>query len=390
MKRIYLDHNASAPLRPEARAAVLRHLDEAFGNPSSVHDAGHRAKMAVESARTRVAGLVNADPDTIVFTGGGTEANNMAIYGAALSAPPGTRRIVTSAFEHPSVAAVIADLERHGFEVIRVRPDRSGVVPSGTFLEAARSGQTAIASLMLANNEIGTLQPIESIGSELRRRGILFHCDAAQAIGKVDVDVASLPVDLLTLAAHKFGGPQGAGALYIRRGIVIEPHLRGGGQEMNRRPGTENVAALAAFGAAAAATTRTWRHDARRMWALRERLESSIQGRGLASTINGSEAPRISNTSSVAFDAISGETLVIALDLEGIAVSAGAACSAGAIRSSPTLESMGLPREAATSIRISLGPGTTDDEIDRCVDILAATVPRLRRANVRQEASVRI
>ncbi|MFQ5876852.1 MAG: cysteine desulfurase family protein [Acidobacteriota bacterium] len=377
MTRIYLDHNATAPLRPEAREAMDRVLDAPAGNPGSVHQLGHRARMAVERAREEVARLVGAGPEEIVFTGGGTEANNLAIYGAALAAAAGRGRVVTSAFEHPSVLSVVSDLEERGHEVVRVRPSRAGVVDAARVLREADRG-TVLVSLMLANNEVGTLQPVAEIGPELNRRGILFHCDAAQAAGKVPVDVRALGVDLLSLAGHKLGGPQGVGVLYVRRGLVLRPHLRGGGQELHRRPGTENVAAIAGLGAAAEAAFRGLPTEGPRVAVLRDRLEREILSRAPGARVNGAGAARVPNTSSLAFPGLTGEALTIALDLEGFAVSTGSACSAGTIRKSEALEAMGLPDESLSSIRVSIGPGTTEAEVDAFVEVLPAVVARLR------------
>ena len=379
MSRIYLDHSATSPLRPEAREAMLGTLDGPSANPSSVHAHGHRARMIVESARQDVARLLGAAPEEIVLTGGGTEANNLAIFGAAFTESPGGRRIVTTAFEHPSIGAVADDLEERGFEVRRVAPDRIGVVSAERLLAAATPG-TLLVSVMLANNEIGTLQPVAEVSGELRRRGILLHSDAAQAAGKVRIEVGRLGVDLLSVAAHKFGGPQGAGALYVRRGLTLRPHLRGGGQELNRRPGTENVAAIAGFGAAAAAARLALESEGRRMADLRDRLERSLLERRIGVRVNGAGAPRVPNLSSLAFDDVSGEALVISLDLEGIAVSAGAACSAGTIRRSPSLLAMGLEQESRSTIRVSLGPSTTVGEIDALVERLPEVLGRLRGA----------
>jgi len=379
MSQVYLDYNATAPLRPEARAAMMPHLSGPSGNASSVHSFGHRSKIIVESSRREVARLIGADSNGVVFTAGGSEANNLALYGAARAAAAGARRIVTSAFEHPSVSGVIDDLQDGGFEIERVRPGADGVVDADRFLEAATGGTTAFASLMLANNEVGTLQPVAIIGAELRRRGIPFHCDAAQVIGKMPVDVNHLEVDLLTLAGHKFGGPQGIGALYIRAGLNLIPHLRGGGQEMHRRPGTENIAAIAGLGAAARVVCEADEEN-NRTASLQRRLEIGIEQRGLGATVNGGDAPRVPNTSSLAFPGTTGEALVVALDLEGIAVSAGSACSAGTLRSSPSLQAMGRTVEADCSIRVSCGHATTCDEIDRLIDALARVLPGLRRA----------
>ena len=371
MSRIYLDHNASSPLRPVAREAMLRVLQSPAGNPSSPHAFGRAARMAIEDAREQVARLLGALTEEIVLTGGGTESNNLAIYGAARAEGASGRRIVTSLFEHPSVLGPMEDLERDGFEVVRLPPTRAGLVQAEEVLRAAPEG-TALVSLMLANNEVGTVQPIAAIGrrfefcpevtAKLRRRGILFHCDAAQGVGKLPIDVGELQVDLLSIAGHKFGAPQGAGALFVRQGLAIPPHLRGGGQELSRRPGTESVAAFVGLGAAAAEALAEGVAGARRLAALRDHLERAVLERGLGSRVNGQSAPRVPNTSSLAFEGATGEALVMALDLEGIAVSAGSACSAGTVRRSHVLEAMGLHEESASTIRVSLGPATTEAE----------------------------
>jgi cysteine desulfurase len=382
MARLYLDWNATSPLRAEARAALARTLDAPPGNPGSVHAHGHRARMEMERARDAVAALVGAGPQEIVFTGGGTESNNLALYGAALGAPARARRLVASAFEHPSVLAVLDDLEARGLEVVRVRPNGLGHVAPEAILEAAAPGTTLLVSLMLANNEIGTLQPVAEVGPELRRRGILFHCDAVQAAGRVPIDVATLGVDLLSIAAHKIGGLPGAGALYVRPGLTLAPHLRGGGQELNRRPGTENVPAIAAFGAAAEAAASGLAAEAARMRTLQARLEEGIAARGLDGRVNGDGAKRLPNTSSLFFPGTTGEALVIALDLEGAAVSAGAACSAGTLRRSPALLAMGRAEEAGASIRVSYGATTTEAEIDLFLEALGRVLARVRAAAV--------
>lgn len=379
MRRIYLDHNATSPLRREARAAMLRHLGKLDANPSSVHGDGHAARMAIETARAAVAGLVGAPPESVVLTGGGTEANNLAIYGLCLREGAAGRRIVTSAIEHPSVLAPLLDLEERGFEVVRVRPDGRGVVDPAAVLEAAVPG-TVLVTLMLANNETGALQPVAEIGGALRGRGIPLHCDAAQAAGKVPVDFGGLGADTLALAAHKLGGPQGTGALCVRPGLALRPHLRGGGQEGNRRPGTESVALIAGFGAAAEAARRALPSEAARLGSLRDRMETEVLGSVPGSAVNAAGAPRVPNTSNLALDGVQGETLVVALDLEGVAVSAGSACSAGTVRRSHVLEAMGLPRAAGSSIRVSLGPETGADEVAAFVGILGRVAARARGA----------
>ena len=377
MQPIYLDHNATSPLRPEARRAMERVLEAPAGNPSSLHAAGRTARIALETAREQVARLLGALREEIVLTAGGTESNNLALHGAAALLPASAGRVVTSAIEHPSVLEPLRDLERRGIEVVRVPPTRAGIVESRFVLEAAGPG-TGLVSLMLANNEVGTLQPVEALGRELRRRGILFHCDAAQAAGKVPIDVHALGVDLLSIAGHKFGGPQGTGALFVRRGVPLSPYLRGGGQELNRRPGTENIAALAGFGAAAEVVARALPEESRRVRELRDRLECSVLALVPGSRVNGGEAPRVPNTSSLSFAGLTGEILVMALDLEGIAVSAGSACSAGTVRKSHVLEAMGLGEAAGSSIRISLGAGTEAAEIDRAAQVVASVVDRVR------------
>ncbi len=382
MRRVYLDHNATSPLRPEAREAMLHALGAGGGNPSSLHATGRAARLIVESAREEVARLLGAHPEEIVLTSGGTESNNLAIYGAA-GVPAGPAgRVVTTAIEHPSVLGPMEDLERRGHDVARVRPTRDGVVEAEAILRAAGEG-AVLVSMMLANHEVGTLQPVAETGRELRRRGILFHCDASQAVGKVPIDVRELHVDLLTIAGHKFGAPQGVGALYIRKSLALTPHLRGGGQELNRRPGTENVAAIGGLGGAAAASARDIGIAASRVAELRDLLESETLWRVRGSKVNGRSAGRVPNTSSLAFEGVSGEALVMALDLEGFAVSAGSACSAGTVRKSHVLEAMGLRDESGASIRISLGPSNTREDIERFVGVLQRVVARARHAEAR-------
>jgi cysteine desulfurase len=371
----YLDHNATSPLRPEAAEAMRRALEQPAANPSSVHGLGQRARMLVEEARVEVARLIGAEPDEIVFTSGGTEANNLALFGAAAAARPGTRRVVISAIEHPSVREAAACLAERGFPVTCVGPDRHGVVPEAEVLRAA-GPDTAVVSLMLANNEVGTLQPVPSIAAELRARGVVLHCDAVQAAGKIPIDVMSLGADLLSIAAHKLGGPQGVGALRVRRGLTLRPHLRGGGQEANRRPGTENVAGLAGFGAAARAVRLRLASEGERQAALRDRLEREVLSRHPQSRVNAAAAPRVPNTTSLAFEGWSAEELVIALDLEGVAVSAGSACSAGTMRSSEVLRAMGLEGAARSSIRVSLGHDTRPEEVERFLVALARILAR--------------
>jgi cysteine desulfurase len=387
VSRVYLDHNATSPLRAEARDAMMGVLEAFPGNPGSVHAEGHRARMTVETARQEIARLLGAHCDEILLTAGGTESNNLALFGVAAAGEGG--RIVTSGFEHPSVLIVMDDLAHRGFDVVRVRPSRSGVVSAAEVLDAAAPG-TVLVSIMLANNEVGTLQPVAEIGRGLRERGVTFHCDAAQAAGKITVDVADLSVDLLSIAGHKFGGPQGVGALYVRRGTKVRPHLRGGGQELNRRPGTENVAGIAGLGVAARVARESLPADGARQAALRDRLERLVGEAAVGACVNGAGEARVPNTSSISFEGVTGEGLVMALDLEGFGVSAGATCSAGTIRKSEVLEAMGLHEEARSSIRISLGHTTTLDEIEAMAAVLPAVLSRMREsAALVTEAGIR-
>jgi len=378
MLRVYLDHNGTSPLLPEARAAYHAEIDAPPGNPSSVHSFGHRARMVVETAREQVAKLVGAAPRDLIFTASATEANNLAIHGAIAAAAPGRRRVVGSAFEHPSVGRVLDHLERGGCEVVRVRPDRNGVVRAEGILAAADPARTALVTLMLANHEVGSLQPVADVARALAGSGVLVHTDAAQAVGRVPVRCGDLGVDLMSISAHKFGGPIGAGALVVRAGTSMTPLLYGGGQELNRRPGTENVAAIAAFGAAADAVAGRLEAAAVRERALRDRLEAAVRRPGVGARINGLGAPRLPNTTSLSIPGADAETLVIGLDLEGFAVSAGAACSAGALVRSPALVAMGWEDAAAMSIRVSVGPATTEDDLDRFTSALLRVVERSR------------
>ncbi len=382
MPGIYLDHNATSPLCPEAREAMLRAMDDGPWNPSSPHACGRAARRVVEAAREDVARLIGACPEDIVLTSGGTESNNLAIYGASGLFAGSARHVVTSAIEHPSVLGPIEDLGLRGLDVTHVRPTRDGVVEPRAVLEAASEG-TALVSLMLANNEIGTLQPVAEVGDHLAGRGVLVHCDASQAAGKTPVDVRELQVHLLSLAGHKFGAPQGVGALYVHRGLALRPHLRGGGQEINRRPGTENVAAIAGLGAAAAAAQGALAERGARVAELRDLMEREVLRRMPGSSVNGGGSPRVPNTSSLAFEGVAAEAVVFALDLEGIAVSSGAACSAGTIRRSHVLLAMGLVDEAGASIRVSLGPSNTREEIAIFVGTLERVVERARSAAAR-------
>jgi cysteine desulfurase len=361
MAFVYLDHNATTPLHPAARAAMLPWLGEQHGNPSSIHRFGQMARNAVEEAREKVAALLGARPAEIVFTASGTEANNAVIFDAARRGE-GNGHLVISAIEHPSVREAAARLEKEaGFEVTRVSPAEDGVVPAQAVLAALRP-DTRLVCLMLANNELGTLQPVAEVAAACRERGVPIHCDAVQAVGKIPVDVRELGVDSLTVGAHKFHGPLGAAALWVRKGTQISSYLVGGSQERRRRASTENVPALVGLGAAAAIAA--------------AELPRRVPGAILHCTA----APRLPNTSHIAVSGIEGESLLIRLDIAGFAVSTGSACSSGTVEPSRTLLAMGLTRdEALSSLRVSFGITNTPEEVDTFLDALAREVATLRR-----------
>jgi cysteine desulfurase len=353
---IYLDCNASTPLRPAAHAAMLEAL-AAVGNPSSVHRYGRLARRAVEDARERVAALVGARPRQVVFTSGATEANNWALNGT------GRVRRLAGATEHPSVLATATDIE-----IVPVGAD--GIVDL-TALERMLAGEDrpAIVSLMLANNETGVVQPIAEAAQIAHRAGALLHCDAVQAAGRIAVDFGKLGADLMSLSAHKIGGPMGAGALVIADGIATVAAIRGGGQEFGRRAGTENVPAIAGFGAAAAQLAEGWQEETARLAMLRARLEDGIRRIAPGAVIVGGAAPRLPNTSCVALAGTASDVQVMALDLAGVAVSAGAACSSGKVGRSHVLAAMGLePRLAGSAIRVSVGWHNDTADIDRFLE----------------------
>ncbi len=362
IRRVYLDHNATTPLDPGAREAMLPFLDHVFGNPSSIHHFGQQARAALEEARGQVAALVSAQPSEIVFTSSGTEADNLALHGVTRSAREPRLKLVVAAIEHHAVLNTAKALIGDGVPVELLRSGSDGKVDLDD-LRAKVDDRTALVSVMLANNETGVIQPIEEVVEIARRSGALVHCDAVQAAGKLPIDVGRLGVDLLTLSAHKLYGPKGAGALFVRRGTRMSAQIRGGSQERNRRAGTESVADLVGFGRAAERAAKGLLEEACRQGALRGRLEQrllSVPG----AVQNGGE-PRVPNTSNLSFEGIDAESLLMALDLAGVAVSSGAACAAGAVEPSHVLRAMGLRGgRVESSIRLSLGRGTTEEEVD--------------------------
>jgi cysteine desulfurase len=376
--RVYLDHNASTPMPLEVVEAMTRALRDLFGNASSIHAHGQHAKAALDDARTEVARLIGAEPGDVVFTASGTEADNLALRGVADATAPSRTRVVVTAVEHDAVINTTRALGRRGTPVTILPVDAEGVVSPSVF-ENALGSDVAVASVLLANNETGVIQPIEELARRARARRVVFHTDAVQAVGKIQVDVAALGVDLLSLSAHKFGGPKGAGALWIRRGTPVAGIITGGRQERNRRAGTENVPAIVGLGAAARLARAKLAEESTRQARLRDHLEAGILGTVPGTAVNGAGAPRVPNTTNIAFEKVEAESLLIALDLEGIAVSTGSACSSGTLEPSHVLRAMGLPHgRVQSSLRFSVGATTTVEDIDRVLSVLPALVQRLR------------
>jgi cysteine desulfurase len=385
--RIYFDHNATTPVDPGVGEVMVRVLRDEFGNASSVHHFGQRAKAVLDDARSAVGSLIGAEPSELVFTSGGTESDNFALRGVAEALEPtGRRHLMASAIEHEAVLVTLKALARRGWRTTLLPVDTTGILNHDA-LEGALSDDTALVSVMHANNEIGTVQPIARLAELAHARGALFHTDAVQSIGKVPVDVRALGVDLLSLSAHKFNGPKGAGALWIKRGTRITAILTGGKHERARRAGTENVPAIAGLGATAELASRKLGPEAARLAALRDRLEAGVRASVAGTAVNGAIEPRVPNTTNISFDGVEAESLLIALDLEGVAVSTGSACSSGTLEPSHVLRAMGFPpHRTQNSIRISLGAGNTDAEVDYFLDKLPRVVEKLRRLSPRAAA----
>lgn len=384
--RTYFDYNATTPVDAEVVSAVAEAMRDEFGNASSVHHFGQRAKACLDDARSEVAALLGAQPAEVVFTSGGTESDNFAIRGVADALEPlGKRHLVASALEHEAVLTTLRALERRGWQVTRVAPGADGVV-SPAAIEAALTPHTALLSLMHANNEIGTLQPVAACAAIARGRGVLVHTDAVQSVGKVPVDVRALGIDLLSLSGHKLYGPKGVGALWIRRGTRLLSPMTGGKQERNRRAGTENVPAIVGLGVAARLAAGRMMADADTQRRLRDGLEQRVLAMVDGTHVNGGGADRVPNTTNIGFDGIEAESLLIALDLEGFAVSTGSACSSGTLEPSHVLEAMGLPlHDTQNALRLSIGRHTTSEEIDRFLEVLPPIVARLRRLTDRRQ-----
>ncbi len=380
MHRVYLDNNATTPVLPEVFEAMRPWFAERFGNASSIHHHGQETRAAVEDARESVAKLLGCRPSEIVFTSGGTEADNLALSGLVKAG----EHVITSSTEHHAVLHAAKHLEELGCELTVLPVDASGLVDAADVQRALRP-YTKLVSIMGANNETGVLQPIGPIAKIAAEAGVYFHTDAVQAAGKVPIDVKRIGCHVLSISGHKMNAPQGVGALYVKKGTKVTPLFFGGRHERSRRPGTENVPGIVALGKAAElARQGLQRGDDRRIAAMRDRLEQGILAQVDEAGVNGAGAPRVSNTSNIHFDHIEGESLVIALDLKGLAVSTGAACSSGAIEPSHVLLAMGLkPQRARSSIRFSLGKQTTEQDIDFALALVPETVARLRALSPR-------
>ncbi len=384
MKRVYLDFNATTPVEPEVLDAILPYFSGDFGNAASIHTFGQKARAAVETAREQVAALIGARTQEIVFTSGGTESDNHAIFGIGswsfTSATSSAARphVITSLIEHEAVLNACQALEKQGIAVTYLAADRHGIVDPESVRGAIRP-ETALITIMHANNELGTVQPLEEIGRIAKEADVYFHTDAVQSTGKIPVDVNSLGVDLLSISGHKLYAPKGIGALYVRGGTRVRQLLYGGHHQRGFRPGTENVAGIVGLGKAAELARKSFAEDARRVSALRNELERGLLARVPDSRVNGGGAPRTPNTTNLVFPGVEGEALLIALDLKGLACSTGAACSSGAVEPSHVLTAIGLPPEdARASLRFSLGRHTTQADIDFALTVVPAAVAQLR------------
>jgi len=378
MNAIYLDHNATTALDPAARDEMMPWLGDKVGNPSSIHAFGQEARRAIDRARSRVARLVGAQPEEIVFTSGGTEANNLAILGVVAASKHTKPSIVTTAIEHQAVLNPCLHVKKSGGLVTFLPVDRNGLLIASEASSSLRDDML-LASVMLANNDIGTVQPVGTISERARECGILLHTDAVQAVGKIPVDVGTLGVDLLSFSGHKLHGPQGVGALYVRKGTRLSSYTFGGHQERGLRPGTENVAAIVGFGRACELAAERLQEDAAHMLALRSSFEVAVLERIPDAVVNGQEAPRLPNTSNVSFDGFDGKALVINLDLLGLAVSTGAACSSANDKPSHAFVAMGhTTAQARSSVRFSFGRENSHEDVLRAVALVVQGVEELR------------
>jgi cysteine desulfurase len=378
MKTIYMDNNATTQVSPEVLEAMLPYFKEKYGNPSSMHRFGGLVDRDIQTARAGVADLIGATADEIIFTGCGTESDNTAIW-AALDADPDRRHIVTTRVEHPAVKSLCEALQKKGYRITFIPVDSEGHL-NLDLLYRSLSDDTAIVSVMWANNETGVIFPVEAIAERVRERGILFHTDAVQAVGKIPVDVKTAGVDMLSISGHKLHGPKGVGALYVRRGTRFSPFLIGGHQERGRRGGTENTAAIIGFGKACEEANAHLRDDAQSVKNLRDRLEHGLLQTIPRAMVNGDRQKRLPNTLSIAFEYVEGESILLMLDEHGICASSGSACTSGSLEPSHVLRAMGVPFTAAHgSVRFSLSRFNTEDEIDFIIETLPPIIARLRQ-----------
>jgi cysteine desulfurase len=377
-KRYYFDHNATTPVRQEVIEAMIPWLSEHYGNASSVHSFGKEARDGLEGSRARIASLIGAESDELIFTGCGTESDNIALTGSMLSAPAGRNTLVTTAIEHSAILKTGKALAKQGFRVVFVGVDSEGRVNLDELRQSV-GPDTALVSVMHANNETGVIQPLAEIAGIAHDAGALFHTDAVQSAGKISIDVRAMGIDLLSVSAHKVNAQKGFGALYLKRGVKVTPLTYGGSHEHGIRPGTENVAGAVGFAKAMELAVAGMRAKTEELSALRDRLERGIEEHIPDAIFNGRKAGRIPGTSNVSFPGVDGEALLISLDLEGIAVSTGSACSSGAVEPSHVLTAMGIdPRTATSSLRISMGWGSEDEGVDHILDVLPGIVERLR------------
>ncbi len=377
-RRIYMDHAATTYVKAEVLEEMLPYFTRVYGNASSLHQYGREARAAIDRARKRVADALHAKEDEIIFTSGGTEADNLAIKGVALANAGKGRHIITSAIEHDGILHTCEYLEKQGFQVTYLPVDGYGMVDPDSVRKAIRNDTTLI-SIMSANNEIGTIQPIAQIGAIARENGVIFHTDAVQAIGSVEMDVTRLNVDMLSLSAHKFYGPKGTGVLYAKKGVKFTPQMQGGGHEKKRRAGTENVPGIAGLGKAIEIATQNVAAHAEHLQALRDRLIKGLFDNIPDIRLNGHPTQRLPGNANFSFEYVEGESLLLSLDLAGIAASTGSACSSGSFSPSHVLKAIGLPDEIAQgSVRFTMGEDNTEDDVDYCIEHLIKTTGRLR------------
>ncbi len=378
MKKVYMDNNATTKMREEVLEAMLPYYREIYGNASSVHSFGRTARTAVDEARSKVAGLLGAAREDVIFTSGGTESDNLAIKGVASALKSKGSHIITCAIEHHAVLNSCKYLEKEGFKVTYVGVDKDGIIKLDE-LKSAITPETILISVMWANNEVGSIEPVEEIGKIAKGKGIYFHTDAVQAAGKIPMDIENMPIDLLSISAHKFYGPKGVGALYIRKGTKITPGLHGGHHEMKKRAGTENVPGIVGMGRAAELAKAETSDEVKQLTELRDYLYKGITSKIPDVTLNGHPTKRLANTLNVRFKYLEGESIVLNLDLEGIAVSTGSACTSGSLEPSHVLTAMGVDAaETQGSIRFSLGKDNTRENMDYVITALPPIIQRLR------------